>query len=347
LRQQAGYGEAEALLRFKHPDKFNGRGHGKWAGVLYGASLRGLVLDQAIVYRGTFGCGLFQCIYQPAPAYWAMAPGTLEWQALAAALLPLGLFWWPVWLLCAAMFALSLLVASVQAVQARLEPKHDGWRARLLVASLCYLQPLVRSFARYKTRYLGHCAKSAQPLGPLVRRRHFPHLQETAFWTPAGRPSRTGLLHQLIDRLASRRCGTTVDTGWSDADLEVFRGPWTSVRIRTVQEEHGSGNGVVRVGYRLHVTMLTKAALWFGLATTAFIACFSLAAAAVWAACVAILVLVGWYRWAGLASRLRALVDDLADQLGWLRQPASERASSTARTEQPTAMSRTNIAACQ
>ncbi len=37
LRQQAGYGEAEALLRFKHPDRFNGRGDGKWRGVLYGA----------------------------------------------------------------------------------------------------------------------------------------------------------------------------------------------------------------------------------------------------------------------------------------------------------------------
>ena len=29
LRQQAGYGEAEALLRFKHPDRFNGRGRGQ------------------------------------------------------------------------------------------------------------------------------------------------------------------------------------------------------------------------------------------------------------------------------------------------------------------------------
>jgi hypothetical protein len=244
------------------------------------------------------------------------------------------------------MFALSLLVASVQAVQARLEPKHDGWTARLLVAELCYLQPLVRSYARYKTRYMGHFAKSAQPLGARARRCRFQRLQETAFWTPAGRPSRTGLLHQLIDQLALYRCGTTIDTGWSDVDLEVFRGPWTSVRVRTVQEEHGSGNGVVRVGYRLHVTMLTKAALWFGLATTTFIACFSFVAAAVWAACLAIFVLVGWYRWAGLASRLRALVEDLADQLGWLRQPASERARATA-TEQPPAMSRTNIAACQ
>ena len=329
LHQQAGYGEAEALLRFKHPDKFNGRGHGKWAGVLYGASLRGLVLDQAIVYRGTFGCGLFQCIYQPGPAYWAMAPGTLEWQALAVSLLPLGLFWWPVWLLCGAMLLLSFLVATVQAVQARIEPKHDGFKARSLVAILCYLQPLVRSYARYKTRYLGHFAKTARPLGSLACGRRFQRLQEAAFWAPAGKASRTGLLHELIDRLAVHRCGTTVDTGWSDGDLEVFCGPWTSVRIRTAQEEHGFGNCVVRVGYRLHISMLTKAALWFGVATTSFIAFFSATAAVVWLACVAILVLVGWYRWAGLAGRLREMVERLADHLGWLRQPADERARST------------------
>ena len=311
LRQQAGYGEAEALLRFKHPDKFNGRGHGKWAGVLYGASLRGLVLDQAIVYRGTFGCGLFQCIYQPGPAYWAMLPGTLEWQAMIARIVSAGV------VLVAGLVVLCRDVRSfisslrlVQAVQTRLEPRHDGWSSRLLVAGLCYLQPLVRSFARYKTRYLGHYAKTrarwhGSPGGvdfDACRRRHF--------GCPPADRSRTGLLHQLIDRLALHRCGTTVDTGWSDADLEVFCGPWTSVRIRTVQEEHGSGNGVVRVGYRLHVTMLTKAALWFGLATTAFIACFSLTAAAVWVACVAILVLIGWYRWAGLASRLGEIVEE-------------------------------------
>ncbi|HXG08646.1 MAG TPA: glycosyltransferase [Gemmataceae bacterium] len=113
LRQQAGYGEAEALLQFKHPDKFNGRGDGKWRGVLYGASLRGLHLGRPIIYRGTFGTGLFQCLYQPGPAHWAMLPSTLEWH-LAAALAGLaGLFWPPAWLAVAVMLGLSLAVAAL------------------------------------------------------------------------------------------------------------------------------------------------------------------------------------------------------------------------------------------
>src|SRR5207248_1933132 len=152
LRQQAGYGEAEALLRFKHPDKFNGRGDGKWRGVLYGASLQGLRLGGPIIYRGTFGTGLFQCLYQPGPAHWAMLPSTLEWHLGAALAAAAGLFWWPAWVLLAVMATLSVAVAAVQAAQAVLAPAHDGVLARLLVMALCYAQPLVRSWARYRMR---------------------------------------------------------------------------------------------------------------------------------------------------------------------------------------------------
>src|SRR5205823_7805754 len=97
LRQQAGYGEAEALLWFKHPDRFTSRGQGKWRGSLYGDSLRGLRLARPIIYRGTFAAGLFQTLYQPAPAHWAMLPSTLEWHgamlAIALAAIPFPVFW--------------------------------------------------------------------------------------------------------------------------------------------------------------------------------------------------------------------------------------------------------------
>lgn len=117
LRQQAGYGEAEALLRFKHPDKFNGRGDGKWRGVLYGASLRGLCLDGAPIYRGTFSTGLFQCLYQPAPAHWAMLPSTLEWHAGVTLVAMLGFLWPMAWLIAAGLLALSFVVAALQAAR--------------------------------------------------------------------------------------------------------------------------------------------------------------------------------------------------------------------------------------
>src|SRR5262249_4107291 len=95
LRQQAGYGEAEALLRFHHPDRFNTLGTGKWRGVLYGAALRGLRFGRPLVHRGVFGAGLFQCVYRAGPANWAMLPSTLEWHAAAALVAMLGALWPP------------------------------------------------------------------------------------------------------------------------------------------------------------------------------------------------------------------------------------------------------------
>jgi GT2 family glycosyltransferase len=329
LRQQAGYGEAEALLRFKHPDKFNGRGHGKWEGVLYGASLRGLVLDQAIVYRGTFGCGFFQCIYKPGPTYWAMAPGTLEWQAVAVALVPFGFVWPPMWLLCAVMLGLSLLVAGVQAVQAPLARRHLGWRSRMLVAMLCYLQPLVRSFARYKTRYLGHSGQRASALGKNGQWRRFRRQQDVAYWAPAGRGDRTELLHKLIAFLRDRRCSATIDTGWSESDLEVFRGPWTAVQIRTAQEEHGNGDRLVRVAYRMHTSALTKAVVVFTVVTSAILAGISMPAAGIWATIVAVFLAFAWFRWAWLATRMGEVVETYAGELGWLRQSPVRRSQSS------------------
>src|SRR5207253_4019195 len=141
LRQQAGYGEAEALLQFKHPDKFNGRGDGKWRGVLYGASLRGLRLGGPMIYRGTFGTGLFQCVYRPGPAHWAMLPATLEWHLAAGLVALTALALPPAGVVAAVMLALSLAVAALQAAQARLAPAHDGFAARCVVAALCYAQP--------------------------------------------------------------------------------------------------------------------------------------------------------------------------------------------------------------
>jgi GT2 family glycosyltransferase len=166
LKQQAGYGEAEALLRFKHPDRFNGRGDGKWRGVLYGASLRGVRLGGPIIYRGTFGTALFQCLYQPGTAHWVMLPATLEWHVGAGWLALVALFWPLAWIGVAAMLALSLTVAAIQAAQAPLAPEHDGPRSRLLVALLSYVQPLVRSWARYRTRLLAYRPPRADPVRP-------------------------------------------------------------------------------------------------------------------------------------------------------------------------------------
>jgi GT2 family glycosyltransferase len=336
LRQQAGYGEAEALLRFKHPDKFNGRGDGKWRGVLYGHSLQGLRLDGAIIYRGTFGTGLFQCVYQPGPAHWAMLPATLEWHVLAGLVALAALLWPPAWFAVASMLGLSLAVAALQAAQARLAPRHGGLLARLLVMALCYAQPLVRSWKRYRTRLFRYRPPTLAP--PVTagrgRKLSLTGRAAAAYWTEAGY-DRTELLGLVLAYLNERGWGKTMDSGWQDWDLEIYCHPWTVVQVCTAQEEHGGRKRLIRVRYRLRPSGYTKA---LG-AAGALTAC---AAAVLWAwpvAAAAVVLLAAclgvWWRGTGRASRALALFDAYAAELGLIPcEPATlgQRAAVTERS---------------
>ena len=257
LRQQAGYGEAEALLRFKHPDRFNGRGHGKWRGVLYGNSLQGLVLGDAIIYRGTFGTGPFQCIYQPGPAHWAMLPSALEWQTIALLIAVPGIWWWPALVCAAGMIAVSILVAGLQAAQAQFEPKYRTLGSRLLVMGLCYAQPLVRSWARYKTRYFSRRG-AARPGNSLRTKSSGWHVARTStYWGERGQ-ERVDLLHRVLNKLSQQQCAKTIDTGWRSSDVEVDCGPWSTIHLRTVQEDHGAQRRLIRVRSYLKFSSLSQ-----------------------------------------------------------------------------------------
>jgi O-antigen biosynthesis protein len=259
LRQQADYGEAEALLRFKHPDKFNNFGDGKWRGVLYGPSLKGPRLDGAIIYRGIFGTGLFQCIYRPGPAHWAMLPATLEWHMLVLIGASLGFLWPLAWLAAGAMLALAIVVAAIQAVQARLPREHEGIASRLLILALCYAQPLARSWKRYRTRLFSYRPPGAALPFPTDHCRRLPlsgRLTAT-YWTEEGF-ERTELLGLVIAYLNEHRWGRTIDSGWEDWDLEIYCHPWTVVRVCTAQENHGAGKRLIRVRYGLRPSGYTR-----------------------------------------------------------------------------------------
>lgn len=319
LRQQAGYGEAEALLRFKHPDRFNGRGEGKWRGVLYGASLRGLRLSDAIVYRGTFGTGLFQCLYLPAPAHWAMLPGTLEWHVAAALAALAAVFWPPAWSGVAVMFLLALAVAGLQAVQARLAPAHDGPGSRLLVAALCWAQPLVRSWRRYRTRLFADRARAAIPVAAgWLRPLSLAGRRVEAYWSETG-CGRLELLRRVIHHLDAHRCGKALDSGWSDWDLEVYCHRWTVVRVSTAQEDHGGGKHLIRVRYRLRPSGSLDVAGVVAALGGAVAAGVRLWPAAAVAGGLLAAGLLLWWRGTRAAAQAVALFDQAAADLGALR----------------------------
>lgn len=317
LRQQAGYGEAEALLQFKHPDRFTGRGEGKWRGALYGASLQGLRLGRPIIYRGTFGTGLFQCLYQPGPAHWAMLPSTLEWH-LSAALIALGgFFWLPALLAAPVMLLLSLAVAALQATQAVLAARHDGLHSRLLIMALCYAQPLVRSWRRYRTRLFGGCSPSPPADSGEARGRRLPLIgrHERAYWSEDGH-ERTELLGVFIAYLLEHRWGMAIDSGWSDWDIELHPHPWTRLQVRTVHEDHGCRRHLIRIGYRLGLTPFARATALFGLAVCGILACFHPLAAGLALGTLALLLFGLWLRGLALAGRAVEGFEGVARELG-------------------------------
>jgi hypothetical protein len=317
LKQQAGYGEAEALLRFQHPERFNAWGHGKWRGVLYGAALQGLRLCGPIIYRGVFGSGLFQCLYQPGAAHWAMLPSTLEWH-LGVAVLGLAALFWPLaWFAVGALLGLSLLVAVVQAAQARVPPRHDGLKSRCLIALLCYLQPLVRSWVRYRARLSVFRAWSAHfrpPPGAWARLPLTGRLTMD-YWSEEWR-DRTELLECAVTYLNRRRCGRVIDTGWSNWDLQVFCHAWTVVEVRTAQEDHGSGKRLIRVRYRLRPSGYTQV-----LIALALISATGAVLLSTWFGAATALVLLAWCAgtwWDGVrrAAQVVGMLDALAGGLG-------------------------------
>jgi GT2 family glycosyltransferase len=232
LKQQMGYGEAEAVLRFHHPDRFNTRGEGKWRGMLYGDALQGLRLGESLIYRGVFATGLFQCVYRPGAAHWAMLPSTLEWHAAAILAALGGVFWLPALFAGLAMIGLSVVVAVLQAAQARLPQQHRGLSSRLVVAALSYAQPLARGWKRYRTRLFHPCVivpdtdlptRPGQRL-PLWGERTVEHWSET--WQ-----DRTQLLDAVAAYLTERRWAKELGAGWEAWDLLIYCHPLTEVRV--------------------------------------------------------------------------------------------------------------------
>lgn len=269
LKQQYGYGEAEALLRFKHPEKFNGWGNGKWRGTLYGCARQGLRLAAPIVFSGVFGRGLFQCIYRPGPAHWAMLPSTLEWHAVALLVAVAGFAWLPAVGVAGVMLLLAVLVAALQGWQAHLPPQYRRWYSRPVVAALCYAQPLYRSWARYRTRVRSHLQPRVRPhqMTRVTPATAVGGAVEAAYWDEAGR-DRVDLLTEAVVRLDANRWAKVIDSGWCGWDLAVYAHPWVVIHVLSTQEDHGGGRRLFRVRCRQSFCRHTSLLAGVGAAAT-------------------------------------------------------------------------------
>lgn len=249
LRQQRGYGYAEAHLKRRYPGRFNVFGDLVWRGAVYDSPQSKLrahgvpLLFKPVVYQGLFGGGMFQSIYQPFLNWWFQVFTTSEWQVLSWCVLGsglLGLVLDPITgalllALAAAMIATTIGVAMIPAWHALQTQAWQGSqkvKGFLLVTMLHLLQPLVRA-AGY-LRGLWETRDQPPPTPPVER--VWGNLTQRQDW-----------LDRVQEHLQS--CGWIAKPSepWADTDIDIDGpGPCRVTICSAYEEELERGRHYVR-----------------------------------------------------------------------------------------------------
>jgi GT2 family glycosyltransferase len=246
LRQQYGYGKAEALLERKWPTHYNRAGASRWSGRIYEAPTAPTA-RRSLVRYGTWGTDLFQSVYDSPRALSGMlkAPEGLLLVALLGEISALGLLWSPL-LVAAPAFLAALgwiLAASIASgwrahhhVPGR--PSAETLKRRAITSLLFFLQPFARLAGRLRNG-LSPWRRRAQASPTLPRPRSI------EVWSECWREPQAWV-EQLQDNLAA--AGGFVHSGgpFDRWDLDLRAGALGGVRIRTAVEEHGEGKQLLR-----------------------------------------------------------------------------------------------------
>ncbi len=233
LRQQRGYGKAEALLERKWPERYNALGHAIWHGRVYGGPGRRFGFRWR-VYHGVWGSAPFQRLYQS-----RMPVASLlfqpEWMVVLGILAALGALWRPLLLSLPLLFVL-LGVNVVQAYRAA--ELRGSRRARLVATMLTLVQPFVRYWGR-----IDHGLTPWRRRGRDGLAAPFPRTLEVWSETWLAAADRLAILEE-----GCRAAGAPVEAGgdWDRWDLQVRGGILGSARLRMAVEEHGAGRQLAR-----------------------------------------------------------------------------------------------------
>lgn len=264
LKQQAGYGEAEALLMAKHPEYFNSAGGSIWRGRIYGSSSSGVVLRNPVIYHGPFGGGWFQTLYSAPAALPLMLATSLEFHLLVTVpMLVMSVPFHFLWPLGVTTFCVSLAMCVASAAQAAVDPKRERFWSRPLIALLFFLQPISRGRARYE----GRLRINTTPSDAFLRiaavaqlDRHEP-LAEVRYCVKNIR-DRLSLVQAIISKLEDEKWQHKPDTGWSEYDVEIHGTRWSRLQITTVAEVTNAGQQMFRCRLNAGWSLLAKVTFW-------------------------------------------------------------------------------------
>lgn len=240
LRQQKGYGFAEAHLQKRYPGRFNFFGYPVWRGGVYD-SVHSHLRQQGLpfvfrpkVYQGVFCSAQFQSLYQPFLTWWYQIFSTAEWLTVTGCTVASGLLTHavgPRWLahtllaVAGAMLLLSATAALLAGWRAVLQKRWSGsqrWRGLALVGLLHLCQPLARAAGRLQG--LWHLRADGWEYPETDRL--YGNLAKRERW-----------LHDLLAHMKS--CGWIARpcNAWDNGDLEVLGpGPYR-LKLTSVYEE--------------------------------------------------------------------------------------------------------------
>ena len=252
LKQQIGYGEAEALLIAKHPEHYNALGGGLWRGTIYASSFAGLLLRGPAIYHGIFGSAFFQRLYAPNPLPPFLYCTSLGYHLFVnVPLIGLACNFEPLVALALVSLSLSLGTCILAALQARVPPHKRRYWSRPLIALLFFLQPLVRAWARFTWRSMIRSTTRVANPGSLEAPDTFIYWSDSYF-------DRLQLLHDIMQRLELERWPVRPDTGWEYHDLEVLASPWIRLRLDTVGEDLEKGKKQIRCRFLSQWSLLAR-----------------------------------------------------------------------------------------
>jgi len=275
LRQQRGYGKAEALLERKWPDKYTIAGNASWRGRIYGRGLLPAIGSRSRIYHGTWGNAPFQRLYEPAGTVWSSLPMMPEWYLLcfwSTTLTMLGFVWTPL-LWVAPITLLSVGVPVVQGIrgarQAMFTIPRQTRLHRLQLRSLTTLLYVLQPLARL----IGRLGAGLHPMrSRLALRPSWPWPVCLMFWNE--RWSDPQEMLRAVERFAKWHGALVTRGGDFDGwDLAITSDLFGGGRLLMGVEEHGRGKQLVR--FRIwpswRLTALIPGGIMAGLAVAAWV----------------------------------------------------------------------------
>jgi GT2 family glycosyltransferase len=262
-RQQVGYGEGESFLQHRHTDRFNDRGHVRWAGRIYSPLPAYRSLFRQVVYQGRFGSQAFPSIYQGGLSLWGALPQMVEWQMLTALMFVASMLM-PSLLVPATLALIGTLVGCVRHAWAskvdEVAMSGETWRYRLMISWLHFVQPWARVRGRIKGYFsdsnfsdVGRALLANAPrLNPLdALKLTFFRLDESLWDTQY--TTIDAVLNGLRKRAAGALTPVRCDDGFGGAyDMVLRAGRTYSFRLKLTAEDHGGMNRLFRARISLN-----------------------------------------------------------------------------------------------